>query len=229
MTIPFWCLFIAVVLPYVWFSFAAPFRAMQFGKALDNHTPRSQEPELRGRAARAQGAHTNSLEALAYFSPAVLVAHLTHADPEWSARLAKILSACEALAAATPASTACGIHRDFYPSQVIVDGHRLWLLDFDLYCLGDPALDAGNFIGHVTEKALRELGHAKALEDFERVLEDSFLELSGQHTRAAVHTYAVLTLARHIFLSTRFTERAHLTEKLIELCEARLGLPSRAG
>ena len=97
MTIPFWCLFIAVVLPYVWFSFAAPFRAMQFGKALDNHTPRSQEPELRGRAARAQGAHTNSLEALAYFSPAVLVAHLTHADPEWSARLAIAFVVCRVI------------------------------------------------------------------------------------------------------------------------------------
>jgi uncharacterized MAPEG superfamily protein len=87
MTIPFWCLFAAVLLPYVWFSFAAPFRASQFGKALDLRTPRLQDSALTGRAARAQGAHQNSLEALAYFGPAVLVAHLTHADVAWSARL----------------------------------------------------------------------------------------------------------------------------------------------
>ncbi|HEY1534332.1 MAG TPA: MAPEG family protein [Polyangiaceae bacterium] len=87
MTIPFWCLFAAVLLPYVWFSFAAPFRAAQFGKALDLRTPRLQDPALAGRAARAQGAHQNSLEALAYFAPAVLVAHLAHADAAWSARL----------------------------------------------------------------------------------------------------------------------------------------------
>jgi uncharacterized MAPEG superfamily protein len=94
MTIPFWCLFGAVLLPYIWFGFAGPFRAMQFGKALDNHTPRSQEAELRGRAARAQGAHVNGLEALAYFAPAVIVAHLAHADPDWSARLAITFIVC---------------------------------------------------------------------------------------------------------------------------------------
>jgi uncharacterized MAPEG superfamily protein len=88
MTIPFWCLFVAVVLPYVWFSFAAPFKAVQFGKSLDNHTPRLQDPALVGRAARAQGAHFNSLEALGYFAPAVIVAHLSHADATWSAWLA---------------------------------------------------------------------------------------------------------------------------------------------
>jgi uncharacterized MAPEG superfamily protein len=88
MTIPFWCLFAAVVLPYVWFSFAAPARASQFGKELDNHTPRSQDPRLLGRAARLQGLHLNSLEALTYFGPSVLVAHLTHADASWAARLA---------------------------------------------------------------------------------------------------------------------------------------------
>jgi uncharacterized MAPEG superfamily protein len=94
MTTPFWCLFAAVLLPYVWFSFAAPFRAIQFGKALDNHTPRAQEGALAGRAARAHGAHVNSLEALTYFAPAVLVAHLAHADADWSARLAVLFVAC---------------------------------------------------------------------------------------------------------------------------------------
>jgi uncharacterized MAPEG superfamily protein len=87
MTIPFWCLFIAAALPYVWFSFAAPLRAKQFGKELDNSTPRSQDPKLLGRAARLQGVHLNGLEALTYFGPAVIVAHLAHADVTWAARL----------------------------------------------------------------------------------------------------------------------------------------------
>jgi uncharacterized MAPEG superfamily protein len=93
MTIPFWCLFIAVVLPYVWFSLAAPLRALQLGKANDNHIPRSQEPLLKDRAARAHGVHLNSLEALTYFGPAVIVAHLCHADATWSARLAVLFIA----------------------------------------------------------------------------------------------------------------------------------------
>jgi len=87
MTIPFWCLFAAAALPYVWFSFAAPLRSAQFGQGLDTHTPRAQDPKLLGRAARLQGVHLNGLEALTYFAPAVIVAHLAHANVTWSARL----------------------------------------------------------------------------------------------------------------------------------------------
>jgi len=87
MPISFWCLFTAILLPYIWFTFAAVFRASQLGAAMDKHAPRAQDAELRGRAARAQGAHANSLAA-------VIVAHLTHADPEWSARLAVVFVAC---------------------------------------------------------------------------------------------------------------------------------------
>jgi uncharacterized MAPEG superfamily protein len=94
MTIPFWCLFAAVVLPYIWFTVAAPFRKEQFGEAQDQRTPRAQDPQLRDRAARAHGAHANSLEALTYFAPAVLVAHLTHADPIWAARLCVAFIVC---------------------------------------------------------------------------------------------------------------------------------------
>jgi len=88
MTIPFWCLFVVAVLPYVWFAVAGPARVKQLGKDFDPRAPRAQEPLLRDFAARAQGAHANALEALAYFTPAVLVNHLAHADPEWSARFA---------------------------------------------------------------------------------------------------------------------------------------------
>jgi len=146
------------------------------------------------------------------------------AKPHLGGRLNKVFAACQRLASVTPPPIPCGIHRDFYPSQLIADGTRLWLLDFDLYCIGDPALDIGNFIGHVTEKALRELGNAKALESVERTIEDRFVELCGEQSRAPVRTYTLLTLVRHIFLSTRFPERVHVTERLLELCESRLPL-----
>ena len=142
--------------------------------------------------------------------------------PDWAGRLAALMVACEKLGAGVPLPKPCGIHRDFYPAQVLVDGARLWLIDFDLYCLGDPGLDAGNFIGHVTEQALRERGDADALVDVERALEDRFVELSGEPVLASVRAYTALTLARHIFLSTRIPERAPLTRRLLELCEERI-------
>jgi len=178
---------------------------------------------------------------------------LVAAKPEWKERIAKLQLACEKLGASVSPPKLCGIHRDFYSAQVIVerelqpasvrkDGRtdllkagceskssmnaalqpRLWLIDFDLYCQGDPGLDTGNFIGHLTEQALRERGDAGALADVERALEDRFVELSGEAVRPSVRVYTVLTLARHIYLSTRFPERTHITERLLELCEQRL-------
>jgi hypothetical protein len=149
---------------------------------------------------------------------------VSQAHPAWKARLDRIGVTCDRLGASIGTPRCCGIHRDFYPAQVIVSRSRLYLIDFDLYCLGDPALDVGNFIGHMTEESLRLRGDAAALRPFEQALEDRFVELSGPSLRPAVHAYTTLTLVRHIYLSTQFPERAPLTECLIELCEQRLGL-----
>jgi len=148
--------------------------------------------------------------------------------PDWSARLARILAACDRLAATVPEQRSCGIHRDFYSAQVIAGKSRIWLLDFDLYCQGDPALDIGNFLGHLTEQSLRVFGDARALANRERAMEDRFVELSGESSRRAVRAYATLTLARHIYLSSQRPEGASLTEPLMELCEQHLGLAPKS-
>jgi len=147
---------------------------------------------------------------------------LALARPAWSSRLERIVGACAALAASVPATSRCGIHRDFYPDQVLVNGERLYLLDLDLYCQGDPALDIGNFRAHLIEQALRTLGHPAALGEAEQSLTQRYLELSSGRRRQAIDVYTTLALARHIFISTRFPERNPLTAQLLELCEQRL-------
>lgn len=142
--------------------------------------------------------------------------------PHLAGRLERLLSACRRLGGSVPRPEPCGIHRDFYGDQVIVDGSRLYLIDLDLYCEGDPGLDVGNFVGHLTEQALRTLGDPDALADRERALEDRFAELSGEEVRSAARAYATLTLARHVQLSTLFPDRRRTTESLLELCEQRL-------
>jgi hypothetical protein len=82
----------------------------------------------------------------------------------------------------------------------------------------------GNFIGHITEESLRTREDAAAWQDREQAMEDRFVELSGESVRASVRVYTILTLARHIYLSTQFPERAAWTEAVLELCEQRLGL-----
>lgn len=160
--------------------------------------------------------------------------------PELSPRLKRIGSACNQLAGTVPEPKVCGIHRDFYPAQVVVASEtpqevdsrppaRLFLIDFDLYCVGDPALDVGNFIGHMTEQALREFGDAGAMARQEQALEDRFVALSGEAARPAVKTYTTLTLVRHIYLSAQAGERQQYAEPLLELCERRLGLGRPTG
>ena len=92
MTTPFWCLLVAVLLPYLLAGAAGYFKQKQFG-AIDNHLPRVQGAQLTGAGARAWAAQANAWEALAVFASAVFVAHLAGADPARSATAAQLFVA----------------------------------------------------------------------------------------------------------------------------------------
>lgn len=155
---------------------------------------------------------------------------VTQKKPQWALRIQRLLKACDKLAGSLPIVTPQGIHRDFYADHVLMDGNRIYLLDFDLYCLGDPALDIGNFVGHMREWALRKRGNLYALADREEALTRRYLELSGQRHTHSIEIYTLLTLVRHIYLSTQFADRQDITEALLDVCEeeqARLLKPAQ--
>ena len=127
-----------------------------------------------------------------------LYGELAGKSPALGGRLRQLYRACERVAASIPAGPVRGIHRDFYPDQVLVDGGRLWLLDLDLYCAGNPALDAGNFLGHLTEQALRGTGDPDALADREAAFLEEFVADCDGVTHSSVRCHAALTLARQI-------------------------------
>jgi aminoglycoside phosphotransferase (APT) family kinase protein len=149
-------------------------------------------------------------------------------NPHWEKRLKRLMHTCDQIGSTVPSYKPTGIHRDFYFDNVLTDGSNLFLIDFDQYCKGDPGLDIGNFIGHLTEYSLRNLGNAEALIDQEKALEERFLQLTGSHLRTSVQVYTTLTLARHIYISTLFPDRRSYTESLLELCEQRLGIQQTA-
>lgn len=78
MTTPLSCLVIATFLPFIWVIAGHVFRYRQFGN-IDNNHPRLQQAQLTGAGARALAAQHNAWEALAMFTPAVLIAHLNGA------------------------------------------------------------------------------------------------------------------------------------------------------
>jgi hypothetical protein len=154
------------------------------------------------------------------------LAAVAMARPEWNLRITKLTEQCHALALALPPVTPQPIHRDFHPGQILVDGPRLWLLDFDLFSNGDPAVDVGNFLAHLTDLSLRHFGNERHLAAVEREIEDTYVALAGEEIRQRIHTYALLTLARHVYISTQFAERRAFTEPLLSLCEQRMAAVS---
>jgi uncharacterized MAPEG superfamily protein len=87
MTTPFVCLTIAFVFLYL--SKAPVGVAMaRMPKGYDNRHPRDQQAQLVGWGRRALAAHQNGFENFPGFAAAVLVSHVGHGDPGWSAVLA---------------------------------------------------------------------------------------------------------------------------------------------
>jgi len=87
MTIPFWCLFVAMLLPTV-AAVAGSVARYRSPAGLDNHNPRQQVAQLEGFGARAYAAQANAWEALALFTVAIFINHAAQGDPAWSAALA---------------------------------------------------------------------------------------------------------------------------------------------
>ncbi len=147
--------------------------------------------------------------------------------PVWEERLERILVECRRLGSSCPNTIRRGIHRDFYSDHVVVSGSKLYLVDLDLFCEGDPALDVGNFAAHMIEYGLRSFGDPNALEECREALVARYLDLAADVALDAIEAYTTLSLVRHIYLSTQFLDRRPFTKTLLELCEQRLGLPEK--
>ena len=170
--------------------------------------------------------HTMADELRIVHERLLLVAQI---KPQWTQRLERLLDAGARLVNTIPEPSLRGIHGDFHPGQVIVDGARLYLLDFDLYCEGNPALDIGKFLANITKKSLRTFGTPDRLAEREKILTESFLQLSGQTTCATISAYKTIRLMHSIYiyiykLSKQSPEGCQFVEAMLELCEQRLGL-----
>lgn len=96
MTTPFWCLLVAVLLPYVWTGVGVYYKKQQFGTIDANH-PRAQSAALNEAGARANAAQLNAWEALPVFGAAVTVGHLAGADAALSATASLVFVASRTL------------------------------------------------------------------------------------------------------------------------------------
>lgn len=73
MTIAYWCVFIAMLLPYICTAIS---KGAGGYDAEANRQPRSWQANLKGVSGRLYHAHLNSFEAFSTFAAAVIIAHL---------------------------------------------------------------------------------------------------------------------------------------------------------
>ncbi|MGI8924117.1 MAG: phosphotransferase [Fimbriimonadales bacterium] len=130
-----------------------------------------------------------------------------------------LLSRCKAGAQTLDEPAVTGIHRDFYHDQVLSHGDELYFLDFDLFSMGDPALDVGNFLAHLTELSLRRFGDPSALSEIEHSFIEEYVAYAGERVRNNIAIYRLLSLARLAQISTLHANRQKSTSDLIDLCD----------
>lgn len=139
------------------------------------------------------------------------------ADPPAAPRIAGIRDAARQALAALPPEATVGIHRDFYPDQILIDGGRAWILDLDLFTQGDAAIDLGNFLAHLDEQGLRLHGSITALEAQGEAFLSGYAALRPMD-RPRIALLRRVSLARHIWLSRIIPGRAGTTEALVKHC-----------
>ncbi|MBY5935113.1 phosphotransferase [Tateyamaria omphalii] len=162
-------------------------------------------------------------------TPAQTTRQWTHAD-EWDV-LEKalsngphddLLSLARARLDGLPSAPRVGLHRDFYFDQVLVTPDTIWLVDLDLYALGDAAIDLGNFLAHLDELALRrgrEPGYFAAQQD---AFLEGYANLAPLPDMHRVNSFRWISLARHIAIAARFPDRRHAIPALEALCRKEL-------
>jgi uncharacterized MAPEG superfamily protein len=91
MTIAYWCVLVAALMPYV-----ATAVAKVGGERYSNRNPRRWLDQQQGIRARANAAQANGFEALPFFAAAVIVAHLLHAPQARVDMLALVFVAARA-------------------------------------------------------------------------------------------------------------------------------------
>lgn len=108
-------------------------------------------------------------------------------------------------------------HRDLHDGQLIVAGEDISLLDFDLICRADVALDAGNLLAHMKLRTLqgRHHGGDSAYGD----CSEAFLSGLGRRLETGfesrLHFYQATTFYRLALLYALRPRWSHLTEPLI--------------
>jgi hypothetical protein len=106
-----------------------------------------------------------------------LVERLEVVAPELTQAVTSLHERLQALDAAHPADPPVPAHGSFDSDQVLVAGDEISFIDFDSFCLAEPALDVGHFRAAIMDSGMKlipqpTLQNPQALQDYLRQLDE---------------------------------------------------------
>lgn len=147
--------------------------------------------------------------------------------PDWADRLDRLFVAARQCAQRALPVALRPIHRDFYHDHLICAGEDSYLIDLDLLCLGDPAVDIGNFNAHLSELGLREHHDPRRYAWWQARFAAAACRGPLPVRADNVRIYEFLSLLRLVEIAERMPERRGGAEALLALCETlALGAPA---
>lgn len=145
--------------------------------------------------------------------------------PQWAEQAWRIWYHLQSIATRVHSNRRCLIHRDFYFDQaLLLREDKVALLDLDLACLGPPTLDAGNYIAHLREMAIRNPELEAICSEAEKEFTARFLRRANGVGDGCQHLsfWILVAMARLAAISVRFPDRLHTTERLLQVVELEL-------
>lgn len=187
-------------------------RGSNLGDQLESTTSREEnERSVRAAAAALAGFHRLALESDQRRSLQTELGQLQsrlepvrHVEPDLAAEVGDLLTQLEAPLAQLPPAADCLIHGEYKPNQLLLSHGRIAVVDLDRACLGDPAIDVGNFMAVLRKEVLLE-GHTH-LEGLDQVFLAEY-ESAQQVTGLAKRAKLFESIA-FLRMLTRHFERA---------------------
>jgi len=118
----------------------------------------------------------------------------------------------ERLASACPASELALAHGDFGHVNVMVDGERIGIIDFDRAGQAEPAYDVAYFLTHLASFSLRHPERAVHLRRLCDHFRDAYFDLAPQVSSRRLALYEALDLSAYVLRN--FRKRSHQPEWL---------------
>jgi hypothetical protein len=125
-----------------------------------------------------------------------LIHRLTVLLPKFEGAFLPLLGRLEDLAALYPEEPAVPTHGTFNPEQVLLDGERIGFIDFDDYCMAEPALDVGLFRAAIKDTGMNAPFSSSTPSRTERLARLILLDEIGDVFLSEYETHAAISRHR---------------------------------